>query len=88
MNSWGTEAAYLLAYDEATDTATLTVTFAEGDQFKIATAGWEKEFNSGTISAPEGAFGGSGNIECLVAGTYEIVIANVTGAATCTFTAK
>ena len=93
-NNWGTVDAYKLAYDAATDTATVTITVAAGDQFKIAEASWN---NATTISAANATFDAAQfadlgepdhNISVLVGGTYVITVTNVNSAdRTCTIVA-
>lgn len=93
-NNWGTVDAYKLAYDAATDTATVTITVAAGDQFKIAEASWN---NATTISAANATFDAAQfadlgepdhNISVLVGGTYVITVTGVsTAARTCTIVA-
>ena len=65
--NWTFEEAYKLAIDEETMTATITVTLAEGDVFKIAQAGWSGEVSSDELGA---AFSkaADGNITVLTAG--------------------
>ena len=83
MNEWGTNDSYKLAYDEATDTATITVTLNAGDTFKIAEESWN---NATTISAENASYettcfadagGNDHNISVLVAGTYVITVTGV-----------
>ena len=93
-NLWGTVDAYKLAYDAETDTATVTITVAAGDQFKIAESSWN---NATTISAANATFDATcfadlgepdHNISVLVAGTYVITVTGVsTAARTCTIVA-
>ncbi len=83
LNEWGTPDTHKLAYDEATDTATITVAIAAGDQFKIAEASWN---NATTISAQNATFDAAQiadlgpndyNMQAIVSGTYVITITNV-----------
>lgn len=82
MNEWSDNDAFKFTYDEATDTATLTLEIAADAEFKVTIGtGWSKEFNSSSATYDATQFGGSGNIVCLVAGTYVLTVTNVTGEA-------
>ncbi len=71
MNSWGTADRLVLNED---GTATITMTFAVGDKFKVAKAEWsDGEFNISALSG-NANFGGTNDIEVLVAGTYVITV--------------
>lgn len=75
-----------LVIDEETMTATIKYTFAEGDQFKIATEGWSSEVSSDELGA---AFSvtDDGNIKVLTAGKYQIVVSNLDSTPSLTITA-
>ena len=84
--NWTFEEDYKLTIDEATMTATKTVTLAEGDVFKIATEGWTSEVSSDELGA---AFSkaADGNITVLTAGKYQIVVSNLDSTPSLTITA-
>ena len=74
---WDKSDAGKFAIDTETMTASITLELAVGDQFKVGTAsGWE--FNAGNMTLPTG-LEGSDNVECKVAGTYKVVISELTG---------
>ena len=80
MNGWAAVEEGKFTYDEATDTATLTIAIEADVEFKVTVGPeWSIEFNAGTavFSAEEFADNG-GNIKCLVAGTYVLTITDVT----------
>ena len=70
MNGWGTGDRLVLNED---GTASITMTFTEGQKFKVANADWSKQFNTSHL-AGNSAFGGSGDIEVLVSGTYVVTV--------------
>lgn len=79
MNGWSAVEEGKFTYDEATDTATLTIAIEADVEFKVTVGpDWSIEFNAGTavFSAEEFADNG-GNIKCLVAGTYVLTITDV-----------
>ena len=81
MNGWSDNDSFKLAYDEASDTATITVTFAAGDEFKVATSSWDPQFNSATTTMDAACFGANGeNISVITGGTYVITVTNVSTA--------
>ena len=76
---WDAVEAGLFTYDAETDTATLTIALAENDEFKVTVGTeWGIQFNASTATLLEGAFEGTDNIICLVAGTYVLTITDVT----------
>lgn len=80
MNGWAAVEEGKFTYDEATDTATLTIAIEADVEFKVTVGpDWSIEFNAGTavFSAEEFADNG-GNIKCLVDGTYVLTITDVT----------
>ena len=81
MNEWLVNADYKFSYDEATDTATITVTLAENAEFKATVGeGWDIALGADKATFAAEAFEGleGGNIKCLVAGTYVLTITDVT----------
>ena len=86
--SWSALDDYKLVIDAATMSAKLTVTLEKGTKFKVADAGWSKEFNATTIIAEEGLFGGTGDIEVLTTGEYTFVVTGLDGEHKCTATFK
>lgn len=80
MNNWGAVAEYQFQYDEATDTATLTVALEENVEFKVTVGPeWTIEFNAGNAQFSAEAFADAGgNIKCIAAGTYVFTITDVT----------
>ena len=61
------------------DTATFEVELSVGDQFKVSLAtAWAPQYNasSANLEYPEGCFGGTDNINVLVAGKYKLEIVN------------
>ena len=75
MNGWGTTNA--LVYDEATDSASLEVTVAAGQSFKVAPENWgllDNAYNFGT--GEEGYVANGGNIS-LEAGIYIVKVTGV-----------
>ena len=86
ITEWGFNPDYLMVIDSETKTATLTVTLAVGDEFKVATEGYGSEFKV-TSMAGAGSFGtsadGFGNAVCKVAGTYVITVSNLDKTPSC-----
>lgn len=80
MNNWSPVAEYQFAYDEATDSATLTIEIAAEVEFKVTVGPeWSIEFNSGNATFPAEAFADNGgNIKCVAAGKYTFTIIDVT----------
>ena len=80
MNNWSPVAEYQFAYDEATDSATLTIEIAAEVEFKVTVGPeWSIEFNSGNATFPAEAFADNGgNIKCVAAGKYTFTITDVT----------
>ena len=68
--------------------ASIQVTLVADDQFKVATAGWDIQFNSANTTFDSAAFVAAGeNIKCVVAGTYLITVTNYdTAERACTIT--
>lgn len=67
-------------------TATITVTLAAGDVFKIAQDGWTSEVSSDELGAAFNVADG-GNITVVTAGTYQIVVSNLDSTPSLTITA-
>jgi len=85
MNGWSDNDSYKLAYDEATDTATITVAIEAGQGFKIADSSWANQFGAGADNTIVHNDGGSGNLTVATSGNYVITITNAsTPDATCT----
>jgi hypothetical protein len=85
MNGWAAAEAQKLAYDAATDTATITLTIEKGVEFKVADPDWSIEFNINTVTAEDGLLVGTGNISVAETGVYVITITDAnTPAAVCT----
>lgn len=80
MNGWAAVEEYQFAYDEATDTATITIEIAADVEFKVTVGpDWSIEFNAGTATFSADAFADAGgNIKCIAAGKYTFTITNVT----------
>lgn len=80
MNGWAAVAEYQFAYDEATDSATLTIEIAADVEFKVTVGPeWSIEFNSSTAQYSADAFADAGgNIKCVAAGKYTFTITDVT----------
>ena len=80
MNNWSAVAEYQFSYDEATDSATITVEIEQDAQFKVTVGPeWSIEFNSGNTNFPADAFADDGgNIKCIAAGKYVFTITDVT----------
>ncbi len=80
MNNWSDNADYLLAYD-ADGNASLTLTLAVGDIFKVANSDWSLQYNitniNDTVNFKEAAE--NQNIEVVVGGEYKITV-NTSGA--------
>lgn len=76
---WDPVEAGLFVYNAETDTATLTIALVANDEFKVTVgADWGIQFNASNATLLEGAFEGTDNIKCLVAGTYVLTITDVT----------
>lgn len=75
-----------LVIDEETMTATITYTFAEGDQFKIALSGWAGEVGSDALGDAF-SVAADGNITVVTAGTYRIVVSGLDSTPSLTITA-
>jgi hypothetical protein len=73
MNSWSAVEAYKLAYDAATDVATITVEIEAGTEFKIADENWTVEFAQGAagLVTKDGS-----NIKLNETATYVITVTN------------
>lgn len=86
MNAWSDNEAYKLVVDGTT--ASITITLTVGDEFKVATSAWDIQFAFGNVVVDEAQFGDStGNIKCLVEGTYLITVTNYDSAErACTIT--
>ena len=85
MNGWSDNDEYKLAYDEATDTATITVEIQAGQGFKVADSSWANQFGAGADNTIVHNDGGSANLTVETSGTYVITITNASSpAATCT----
>lgn len=83
--NWSALEDYKLDIDATTMSASLTVNLTAGTKFKVATSDWGKEFNASTITAAEGLFGGSGDIEVLTTGKYTFKVTGLdTANPTCT----
>ena len=76
MNGWSCAEGYALAYDAATNTATITVEIQAGQGFKVADESWANQFGlkDGVLVANDG---GSGNITVETSGTYVITVTGV-----------
>lgn len=86
ITGWGFNADYLMVIDSETKTATLTVEFAVGDEFKVATEGYGSEFRVTDMTGAESftaSADGYGNAVCQVAGTYIITVSNLDKTPTC-----
>ena len=77
MNGWSANDDYKLAYDEATDVATIEVELAVGDEFKVADPSWNPQFAFGSLEDTTGFEDNGGNIKVAVAGTYVITVTDV-----------
>ena len=80
MNGWAAVEEGKFIYDEATDTATLTIAIEADVEFKVTVGpDWAIEFNAGTaIFNAEQFADNNGNIKCIAAGTYVLTITDVT----------
>lgn len=80
MNGWAAVEEGKFTYDEATDTATLTIAIEADVEFKVTVGPeWSIEFNAGTATFDAEAFADAdGNIKCIAAGTYVLTITDVT----------
>ena len=78
MNGWSDNADYQLAVEN--NVATITITLAVGDLFKVADSSWANQINFyNLVDTDAAAFkeaSSDQNIECLVAGTYVITVHN------------
>lgn len=75
-----------MAIDSKTKTATLTVKFAVGYEFKVATEGYVSEFRVTDMTCVEGLTASTyeyGNAVCQAAGTYIITVSNLDKTPTC-----
>ena len=93
ISDWGALETYKFAYDAETDTATITITLAVGDQFKIAEAEWNDATTINALGAQYDAAhfddvdGGNHNLQAKVDGTFVITITNMsTTTRVCTIT--
>ena len=86
INEWSTNADYALVLDPETMTASITVTFAAGDEFKVTLAdSWDVQFNIGNVVAAEGLLDGTDNIIIKEAADYKITVSGLAGSShTCT----
>lgn len=84
--NWTFEEANKLDIDEETMTATITVTLAVGDEFKIALNDWTREVSSDELGSAFSLADG-GNIKVLTAGKYQIVVSNLDSTPSLTITA-
>ena len=75
MNDWGTNAEYLLTYDE-NGNPSIVVELAAGVNFKVADANWTNQFDYAAVQGNPNFKEGrdNGNIEVVVAGTYTITV--------------
>lgn len=84
MNGWSDNDDYKLAYDAATDTATITLTIEANTEFKIADSSWANQFGQGEAGLVHND-GGSGNIKVTETASYVITITKAnTPEASCT----
>ena len=82
IKGWSANAQYKLAYDESSNSSSITVEFVADELFKVADSGYTHQFNASNIPAGNEDFVDSndgGNIKVVNAGTYKITVNNVTG---------
>lgn len=72
MNEWGTVDALVRAEDGS---ASITVTLEVGDEFKVATEGWNPQFDFYSLADATGFEAGEGgNIKVVTAGEYVVTV--------------